>query len=34
MGPRIDEISRQLFPASYLLTNIIYWIFYLYIAED
>ncbi len=31
---RIDEISRQLFPASYLLTNLVYWVFYLYLAED
>jgi hypothetical protein len=30
----VDEISRLLFPAAYLLTNLAYWVFYLYLAED
>ena len=31
---RLDEISRILFPTSFILVNLVYWTFYLYLAED
>jgi len=31
---RLDEISRLVFPTSFLVTHFCYWIFYFYIAED
>ena len=31
---RLDEISRMVFPTSFLLTHLCYWSYYFYIAED
>ena len=31
---RLDEISRIMFPSSFLLTHLCYWTYYFYIAED
>jgi len=31
---RIDEVCRLLFPGTFLLTSLVYWTFYIYIARD